>query len=170
MLKSSSSSISIGLGADGVEPPPFLNDGRSQGLVLSQDAFGITERWKCRVCALAPVYFTHRHGLKPGRVSRIKPLAMMYLIRGSREATSSSVKRSMSTPFFGSWVMSIAVTMPGPYHGLWSLLRFWWLVSPMVPSLALFLLGNAALIWSRRVSSDLATLHVIPSLSGNGSQ
>src|SRR5690606_40461468 len=94
MLKSSSSSISIGLGADGVEPPPFLNDGRSQGLVLSQDAFGITERWKCRVCALAPVYFTHRHGLKPARASRIKPLAMMNLIRGSRDRKSTRLNSS----------------------------------------------------------------------------
>src|SRR5262245_19037345 len=51
--------------------------------------------------------------------------------------------------------MSIAVTTPALF-GLWSLLRLRWRMSPIHPSLAVDLLGAAALIWSRRVTRLLA--------------
>src|SRR5689334_7411914 len=93
-------------------------------------------------------------------------LAIRYLILGSRLAASSSVNLLMSIPCAGSWVTSRAVTMP-PYHGVWSLVESW-CSSPMVPSLALLRLGNAALIWSRRVSRERATRQVMRSLSVGG--
>jgi hypothetical protein len=68
--------------------------------------------WKCFVCGLLPLYGVHFQGLFPGRESRMSPLAMMYLIRGSRLAASSSVILLMSTPFAGSCVTSMACTTP----------------------------------------------------------
>jgi hypothetical protein len=124
--------------------------------VSSHSDEAMTLMWAWEVWGLLPEYRTHCHGENCGRLSMISPLAITYLMRLSREAWSSSVNRSMSNPASGSWVTSRAVTMPGPYHGEWSLVTSW-LASPMVPSDALFLLGNLALIWSRRVSRELAT-------------
>src|SRR5262249_61519461 len=52
-----------------------------------------------------------------------------------------------STPLAGSWVRSKA------FPSLWSLLRFLWAASPMIPSEALFRFGH------RAVASASAFLH-----------
>lgn len=106
---------------------------------------------------LGPVYGPHCQV----PLVAIRRLAMTYLIRGSRLPSNWSATVWMSSPCDGSWVKSRAVTIPGPYQGLWSLSRVWWAASPMAPSAARLRSGKRASIWCRSVSRLFATRQVI---------
>jgi uncharacterized membrane protein YfbV (UPF0208 family) len=70
------------------------------------------------------VYLRHFHGST--FALQICRFQMMYFTRGSLEATIESAIFWASHPFFGSWVMSRAVTtpiLPSMTQGLWSELR-----------------------------------------------
>jgi len=68
----------------------------------------LTETCTCFVCAFAPVYSRHCHGVC--WLLNILRFEITYLMRGSFDSRSISASAPASTPCAGSCVMSIAVT------------------------------------------------------------